>query len=57
VSAPDAVAQVPGLQLADGRWLTDTTPIFSWLDERYPEHDLIPRDSVLAFFSRLLERR
>jgi glutathione S-transferase len=57
VSAPDAVAQVPGLQLADGRWLTDTTPIFSWLDERYPEHDLIPRAPVLAFFSRLLERR
>jgi glutathione S-transferase len=49
------VAQVPGLQLADDRWLTDTTPIITWLDERYPDPVVIPRDPVLAFFSRLLE--
>ena len=49
------VAQVPALQLADGRWLTDTTPIIGWLDARYPEHRVIPRDPVAAFFSRLLE--
>jgi glutathione S-transferase len=49
------VAQVPGLQLADGRWLTDTTPIIHWLDERYADTPVIPRDPVLAFFSRLLE--
>ncbi len=49
------VAQVPGLLLADNRWLTDTTPIINWLDERYPDAGLIPRDPVLAFFSRLLE--
>jgi len=49
------VAQVPGLQLADGRWLTDSTPIIAWLDERYPDPGVIPRDPVLAFFSRLLE--
>lgn len=49
------VAQIPALHLADGRWLTDTTPIIAWLDQRYPKHELIPRDPVLAFFSRLLE--
>ena len=49
------VAQVPGLKLADGRWLTDTTPIIAWLDERYDDTRVIPRDPVLAFFSRLLE--
>jgi glutathione S-transferase len=49
------VAQVPALQLADGRWLTDSTPIIAWLDERYPELAVTPRDPVLAFFSRLLE--
>ncbi|HEB89844.1 MAG TPA: glutathione S-transferase domain-containing protein, partial [Deltaproteobacteria bacterium] len=49
------VAQVPALQLADGRWLTDTTPIIGWLDARYPEHRVIPRGPVAAFFSRLLE--
>lgn len=49
------VAQVPGLRLADGRWLTDSTPIIAWLDERYPDRCVIPRDPVVAFFSRLLE--
>lgn len=49
------VAQVPALRLADKRWLTDTTPIIGWLDERYPQFEVIPRDPVLAFFSRLLE--
>ena len=48
-------AQVPALHLADDRWLTDTTPIIAWLDERYPETSVIPRDPVTAFFSQLLE--
>lgn len=55
MARPTGVAQVPGLQLADDRWLTDTTPIIAWLDERYPDASVIPRDPVVAFFSRLLE--
>jgi glutathione S-transferase len=55
MTGPTGVAQVPGLQLADDRWLTDTTPIICWLDERYPDASVIPRDPVVAFFSRLLE--
>ena len=49
------VAQVPAMRLADDRWQTDTTPIINWLDERYQETAVIPRDPVTAFFSRLLE--
>ena len=48
-------AQVPALQLADNRWMTDTTPIIAWLDQRYPQASVIPGDPVTAFFSRLLE--
>ena len=48
-------AQVPGVQLADGRWITDTTPIIAWLDERYPDPAVIPKAPAVAFFSRLLE--
>jgi len=55
MAGPTGVAQVPGLELADGRWLTDTTPIIEWLDARYPDRQVIPRDPVAAFFSRLLE--
>jgi len=49
------VAQIPVLRLADGRCLTDTTPIIDWLDQQYPGPGVIPRDPVIAFFSRLLE--
>jgi glutathione S-transferase len=55
MAGPTGVAQVPGLELADGRWLTDTTPIIAWLDERYPDRGVIPRDPAAAFMSRLLE--
>ncbi len=53
--AATGVAQVPALQLADGRWLTDSTPIISWLAERYPGAQVIPENPVQAFFSKLLE--
>ncbi|MGI9326544.1 MAG: glutathione S-transferase family protein [Pseudomonadales bacterium] len=49
------IYQVPALQLADGRWLTDTTPIIAWLDEHFPDTAVTPNDPVLAFYSRLLE--
>jgi glutathione S-transferase len=49
------VAQVPAVRLADGCWITDTTPMIAWLDERFPEHRVIPEDPVLAFVSRLVE--
>ena len=55
VARETGVAQVPAVRLADGRWLTDTTPIIAWLDEAFPEHPAIPEDPLLAFVSRLLE--
>ena len=55
VAEATGIAQVPAVHLADDRWLTDSTPIIGWLDERYSEVSVIPRDPVTAFFSRLLE--
>lgn len=49
------VAQVPAVKLADDRWMTDTTPMIEWFNERYPAAQVIPTDPVLAFFSRLVE--
>ncbi|MFP6623117.1 MAG: glutathione S-transferase family protein [Myxococcota bacterium] len=49
------VAQMPAVQLADGRWLTDTTPIIAWLETQFPEPRVIPADPLQSFFSRLLE--
>jgi len=48
-------AQLPTVRLADGRWMTDTTPIIAWLEERYPEPPVIPRDSPLRFAALLIE--
>lgn len=47
--------QMPAVELADGRWLTDTTPIIAWLEARHPEPAVIPEDPLQAFVSRLLE--
>jgi len=47
--------QMPAVELPDGRWMTDTTPILEWLETARPEPEVIPRDPLQAFASRLLE--
>ena len=47
--------QLPAVELPDGRFMTDTTPIIAWLEERHPEPAVIPRDPLQGFASRLLE--
>ena len=34
----DGHSQMPAIELADGRMMTDTTPMIDWLEEAYPEH-------------------
>ena len=48
-------SQMPALELPDGRFLTDTTPIIDWLEARHPEPPVIPRDPLQAFASRVVE--
>jgi len=57
VKQSTGAAQLPALQLPlpDGRWMTDTTPIIEWLEERIPEPAVIPHDPLLGFVSRLVE--
>jgi len=49
------IAQMPAIKLADGRWMTDTTPMIAWLDAQFPETALTPADPALRFFSLLVE--
>ncbi len=49
------VRQVPAVELADGRWMTDTTPIIAWLETQFPEPSVIPEDPLQAFVSWLVE--
>ena len=47
--------QVPALELADGRWMTDSTKIIQWFESEFPENGLMPEDPLQAFVCLLLE--
>ena len=47
--------QVPAVELPDGRFMTDSTPMIDWFEARYPEPAVIPLDPLQAFVSRLVE--
>jgi glutathione S-transferase len=48
-------AQLPTVRLPDGRWMSDTTPMIEWLEQRHPEPPLIPVDPVQRFVTQLIE--
>lgn len=47
--------QLPNVRLANGEWITDTTPMIQWFERNFPESRVIPDDPEQAFFSLLLE--
>ena len=49
------MAQMPAIELADGRWMTDTTAIIDWIEARRSGPEVTPRDPALRFYSLLLE--
>jgi len=55
IKAAVGVEQMPAIQLADGRWLTDSSKIIQWFEEQSPEHGFIPDDPVQAFICFLIE--
>jgi len=48
-------SQMPAVELPDGRWMTDTTPMIAWFETQHPEPAVIPHEPLLAFLSRLVE--
>jgi glutathione S-transferase len=47
--------QMPAAELADGRWMTDTTPMIAWFEEQYPQYPIVPADPVQAYICQLIE--
>lgn len=47
--------QMPAVELANGRIMTDTTPMIQWFEGTYPNPPVIPHDPVQRFFSLFLE--
>ncbi len=48
-------SQLPGVELPDGRFMTDTTPMIDWFEAEYPSPPVIPLDPLQGFVSRLVE--
>lgn len=48
-------AQMPAIELPDGRFMTDTTPMINWFEDHYPDPPVVPSDPVMGFISHLLE--
>ncbi len=55
LSRETGTSQIPAVELPDGRFMTDTTPMIDWFETHYPEAPVIPRDPLQAFVSRLVE--
>ena len=47
--------QMPVVQLDDGRWMTDSTPMIAWLESEQNAPSVYPEDPALRFVALLLE--
>jgi glutathione S-transferase len=48
-------AQYPTVELDDGRWMSDTTPMIAWLERERPGVEVIPADPAQRYLSLLIE--
>jgi len=49
------IMKVPAVETADGRWLKDSTPMIDWFEKEYPESEVVPKEPVRLFLSKLVE--
>jgi glutathione S-transferase len=47
--------KVPAIEMNDGKWLFDTTPMIQWLEQKHPEQPVFPDDPALRFVALLIE--
>ena len=50
-------AQMPSLELDDGRVIAETVPIFEYLDEKYPDTPLVGSNAEERAEARMWQRR
>ncbi len=49
------IMKVPAVETSDGRWLKDSTPMIDWFEKEYPESEIVPKEPVRLFLSKLVE--
>ena len=47
--------QSPVVQLEDGRWMSDSTPMLAWFEAKREGPSIYPEDPGMRFVARLLE--
>jgi glutathione S-transferase len=55
IKAGAGAVQSPVVQLEDGRWLSDTTPILAWFESQREDATIYPEDPGMCFVALLLE--
>ncbi|MDR3497961.1 MAG: glutathione S-transferase [Parvibaculum sp.] len=55
VARETGLAQMPAVELPDGRWMSDSTPMIEWLDDALPGPKVVPADPLQRFISALVE--
>ena len=55
IRAGVGTVQMPVVQLEDGRWMSDSTPILAWLEAQQDAPSIYPRDRAMRFVALLLE--
>jgi glutathione S-transferase len=49
------IMKVPAVETPDGRWLKDSSPMIDWFEGEYPESEVVPKEPVRRFLSKLVE--
>lgn len=49
------IMKIPAIEMTDGKWLFDTTPMIQWLDHKHHDVSIYPADPALRFIALLLE--
>lgn len=47
--------KAPAIEMEDGNWLMDTTPMIQWLEKKHPTPPVFPEDPALRFVALLIE--
>ena len=47
--------KAPAIEMEDGNWLMDTTPMIQWLEKKHPSPAVFPEDPALRFVALLIE--
>ena len=47
--------KAPAIEMNDGNWLMDSTPMIQWLEKKHPSPPVFPEDPALRFVALLIE--